>query len=147
MIVPENNSFLETSCRDEGLSPIDESSSAFNSVARVLCAGLPGFMFHCILARQECPQLTRALATLSRGPGNLFQQIGGPLVVRVYRPDTGQGDCGCVGTADRGVGLRLEGRRRCDLNRAPSALAPLIEAPCPDKTEPRPAYLIATIWY
>lgn len=71
-MVIETNSLKETGFRYHVFGPIDDSTTPFDAVARVLCAGLPGFVFHRVLPRQECPQLTRSLATLTaskRRPG------------------------------------------------------------------------------
>src|SRR6266849_4643556 len=55
---------LETRFRDDVFGPIDDSTSPFDAVARVLCAGLPGLIFHRVLSREECSQLTYPLAAL-----------------------------------------------------------------------------------
>jgi len=55
---------LETGLLQHVFSPIHDSVSPFETVARVLRAGFPGFTFHCILSRKQGPQLTRPLASL-----------------------------------------------------------------------------------
>ena len=43
---------LEAGLRQYVCSPIYDSVSPFHAVARVLCAGFSGFIFHCVFSRK-----------------------------------------------------------------------------------------------
>src|SRR3989442_13466121 len=66
---------LDTGLRQDFHSPIHDSAGPFDAVPRVFYAGSSGFVFHCVLSRQQSPQLTRPLAALWTGTSNLFEQI------------------------------------------------------------------------